>query len=132
VGRVDTYECTACGWRYIPGPDESGPDADGVVVIPFEELGDDWSCPECGAAAGQFVAIGHEDVYETWECGSCGWKYDPESADAEDDEVEFTPFEQLDNEWTCPHCGASKDRFSLPGEDDGEPDEVAEMEEGPF
>ncbi|MFH1847552.1 MAG: rubredoxin [Candidatus Omnitrophota bacterium] len=37
---MDRYRCTVCGYIYIP--DENG----GVA---FDDLPDDWLCPECGA-----------------------------------------------------------------------------------
>ncbi len=42
-----SYECSACGWVY----DES---AEGT---PFEQLPDDWTCPQCGAPKSLFFQV---------------------------------------------------------------------------
>lgn len=39
------YVCTICGWEYDPA------DFDGVA---FEDQGDDFTCPQCGAAKDMF------------------------------------------------------------------------------
>lgn len=40
------YVCTACGYIYDP---EVGDPENGVPAgTPFEQLSDDWVCPECG------------------------------------------------------------------------------------
>ena len=39
------WVCTVCGWIY--DPKENG-------GIPFEELPDDFTCPECGADKSMF------------------------------------------------------------------------------
>lgn len=40
------YECTVCG--YIYDPEKGDPDSDIEPGTPFEELPDDWVCPDCG------------------------------------------------------------------------------------
>lgn len=42
--KLAKFKCTVCGWIY----DE---DKEGT---PFEELPDDWVCPECGAPKDAF------------------------------------------------------------------------------
>jgi rubredoxin len=46
------YECLVCGYIYDPAKG----DADGGVApgTAFEDLPDDWVCPECGAAKDMF------------------------------------------------------------------------------
>jgi len=46
------YVCDACGWVYDPavGDPENGVEP-GTA---FENLPDDWMCPECGANKGEF------------------------------------------------------------------------------
>ena len=40
------YKCTACDYIYDP---EKGDTESGIKPgTPFEELPDDWMCPECG------------------------------------------------------------------------------------
>ncbi|MFH1615178.1 MAG: rubredoxin [Planctomycetota bacterium] len=49
------YRCTVCGYIYDPavGDPDNGIDA-GTL---FEDLPDDWSCPECGAAKEEFEPL---------------------------------------------------------------------------
>lgn len=57
MGKVGTrvWECILCGWRY----DESEGDPDGGIApgTPWEEIPDDWSCPECGAQKSEFDMV---------------------------------------------------------------------------
>ena len=48
------YQCLLCSYVYDPevGDPESGVPAG----TPFEQLPDDWTCPECGADKDQFEA----------------------------------------------------------------------------
>jgi len=50
------YICTICGWIYDPeiGDPDSGIDAG----TKFEDIPDDWVCPECGVGKDGF------EVYE--------------------------------------------------------------------
>ncbi len=41
------WVCTVCG--YVYDPEEGDPDSDIEPGTAFEELPDDWLCPECGA-----------------------------------------------------------------------------------
>ena len=45
---MDKWECTACGYIYDPerGDPENGIDPG----TPFEDLPDDWVCPQCGVS----------------------------------------------------------------------------------
>ena len=46
------YECTLCGYIYDP---QVGDPANGIAPgTPFEEIPDDWVCPECGAGKDEF------------------------------------------------------------------------------
>ena len=50
------YRCSVCGWIYDPNigvPSQNIP-----VGIPFEELSDDFFCPECGVGKDQFSPKG--------------------------------------------------------------------------
>ena len=49
------YRCLLCGYIYDPaaGDAEGGIEPDTA----FEDLPDDWVCPECGAAKDEFEAI---------------------------------------------------------------------------
>ncbi len=46
------YVCEICGWEYDP---EVGDQDNGVVPgTAFEEIPEDWTCPECGADKDNF------------------------------------------------------------------------------
>jgi len=49
---MDKWQCTICGYVYDPakGDRESGI----KPGTPFEELPDDWVCPDCGAPKSEF------------------------------------------------------------------------------
>jgi rubredoxin len=52
---MDKYECLACGYIYDP---EIGDPENGVAPgTAFEDLPDDWVCPDCGAGKDQFEKI---------------------------------------------------------------------------
>ena len=53
---MDKYECIACGYIYDP---QIGDPENGVAAgTPFEDLPDDWVCPDCGVGKDQFEKIG--------------------------------------------------------------------------
>jgi rubredoxin len=50
---MDKWICDVCGWVYDPqvGDPDNGVDP-GTA---FEDLSDDWVCPECGAGKDMFT-----------------------------------------------------------------------------
>ncbi len=46
------WECTLCG--YVYDPEKGDPDVNIPPGTPFEELPDDWECPDCGATKDMF------------------------------------------------------------------------------
>ncbi len=46
------YKCTVCNWVYDPAIGD--PDHGIAPGTPFEELPDDWTCPECGVGKEMF------------------------------------------------------------------------------
>ena len=46
------FECLVCG--YIYNPEVGDPDAGIAPGTSFEDLPDDWVCPECGAGKDMF------------------------------------------------------------------------------
>ena len=52
---MEKWECLVCGYVYDPevGDPESGVDPDTT----FEDLPDDWLCPECGADQEEFEKL---------------------------------------------------------------------------
>lgn len=52
---MDKYQCSVCGYIYDPA---AGDPEHGVLAgTPFEDLPDDWVCPECGAEKEKFFKI---------------------------------------------------------------------------
>jgi rubredoxin len=49
---MEKWECTACG--YIYDPEHGDPESGIEPGTPFEELPDDWVCPQCGVAKEYF------------------------------------------------------------------------------
>ena len=52
---MDKWECMVCGYIYDPA---SGDPDNGVAAgTPFEQLPDDWFCPDCGADKDMFEKV---------------------------------------------------------------------------
>ena len=49
------YRCTVCG--YIYEPEKGDPDNGVGPGTAFENIPDDWVCPECGVGKDSFEAI---------------------------------------------------------------------------
>lgn len=49
------YQCTSCSYVYDPA--NGDPSADIAPGTAFEDLSDDWVCPECGVDKSQFEPI---------------------------------------------------------------------------
>jgi rubredoxin len=52
---MDKYECTVCG--YIYDPEEGDPEGGIEPGTPFEDLPEDWECPNCGAPKSDFKIV---------------------------------------------------------------------------
>ena len=52
---MNKYECIACG--YIYDPELGDPTQDIPAGTAFEDLPDDWVCPDCGVGKDQFEKI---------------------------------------------------------------------------
>lgn len=52
---MNKYVCNICGYIYDPGVGD--PEADIPPGTSFENLPDDWVCPECGVGKDQFTMI---------------------------------------------------------------------------
>ena len=55
VRNMKKYKCLMCG--YIYDPDVGDPDNDVEAGTAFEDLPDDWVCPECGAGKDEFESV---------------------------------------------------------------------------
>jgi len=49
------YVCIVCGYIYDPALGD--PDGDIVPGTPFEDIPDDWVCPECGVDKESFEPL---------------------------------------------------------------------------
>lgn len=47
------YICNVCG--YVYDPEIGDPDGGVPPGVPFEDLPDDWCCPECGVSKDDFT-----------------------------------------------------------------------------
>ncbi len=52
---MEKWECIVCGYVYDPAVGD--PDADIAPGTSFEDLPDDWVCPECGAGKDMFEKV---------------------------------------------------------------------------
>jgi rubredoxin len=50
------WECLGCG--YVYDPEVGDPDSGIEPGTPFEEIPEDWVCPECGVGKDMFVEVG--------------------------------------------------------------------------
>lgn len=55
VKEMQKWRCTVCG--YIYNPEEGDPTQGIEPGTPFDELPDDWVCPECGAGKDAFEPV---------------------------------------------------------------------------
>jgi len=55
VTNMKKYKCLMCG--YIYDPDVGDPENDVEAGTAFEDLPDDWVCPECGAGKDEFEPV---------------------------------------------------------------------------
>jgi rubredoxin len=53
--QMDKWECLACGYIYDPAVGD--PDNGIPAGTPFEDLPEDWVCPECGAEKDMFQKL---------------------------------------------------------------------------
>lgn len=49
------YKCILCGWIYDPAVGD--PDGGIEAGTAFEDISDDWVCPECGATKDDFEPV---------------------------------------------------------------------------
>ena len=52
---MEKWECMVCGYVYAPAVGD--PDNGVAPGTPFEDLPDDWVCPECGAEKDMFEKL---------------------------------------------------------------------------
>lgn len=49
------YQCNVCGWIY--DPEKGDPTQTITPGTAFEDLPEDWTCPECGAGKDEFTRM---------------------------------------------------------------------------
>jgi rubredoxin len=54
-GQPKKYQCVVCGHIYDPAAGD--PDSGIAPGTPFEQLPDDWMCPDCGAVKADFEPL---------------------------------------------------------------------------
>ena len=54
--RMAKWECMVCGYVYDPAVGD--PDGGIAPGTAFEDLPDDWACPECGVGKDDFEKLG--------------------------------------------------------------------------
>jgi rubredoxin-NAD+ reductase len=128
--RLAKYECLACG--YVYDPDVGDPIGGIEPGTPFEELPENWVCPECGAGKDLFERVVFQDLdasdgvaqptsaepaatLQKYECLACGYVYDPAQGDPDGGIAPGTSFADLPDDWACPECGAGKGMFEAIG-----------------
>ncbi|WP_066966233.1 FAD-dependent oxidoreductase [Microbulbifer sp. Q7] len=135
------WECQICGWIY---DEAKGSPDDGIPPgTRWEDIPDDWACPECGATKDEFVMLavvpdktakaaqpqGAAAAGSTpapaqatsaqttgnriWECMVCGWIYDEARGAPEEGIAPGTRWEDIPDDWTCPECGVGKEDFDM-------------------
>jgi len=52
---MEKYECIVCGYIYDPA--KGDPDNGVAPGTAFEELPDDWVCPDCGVGKSEFEKL---------------------------------------------------------------------------
>ena len=52
---MKSYKCLLCGYIYDPAVGD--PDNGVKAGTAFEDLPDDWACPECGAGVDEFEPV---------------------------------------------------------------------------
>jgi len=52
---MEKYRCTVCG--YIYDPEKGDPDGGVKPGTRFDEISDDWVCPECGVGKNMFEMV---------------------------------------------------------------------------
>jgi rubredoxin len=52
---MDQWECLVCGYIYDPA--EGNPDGGVEPGTAFEDLADDWVCPDCGVGKDMFEKL---------------------------------------------------------------------------
>jgi len=55
MSELPKYQCNVCGWIYDPAVGD--PTQNVSPDTAFEDIPDDWVCPECGAGKEEFTQL---------------------------------------------------------------------------
>ncbi|MCA0901818.1 FAD-dependent oxidoreductase [Microbulbifer agarilyticus] len=139
MSNFRVWECQICGWIY---DEAKGSPDDGIPPgTRWEDVPDDWACPECGASKDEFemlAVVGNAPTQQSevstvpqaavapaptasaqtsanriWECMVCGWIYDESKGAPEEGIAPGTRWEDIPDDWTCPECGVGKEDFDM-------------------
>ncbi|MEH6581185.1 MAG: FAD-dependent oxidoreductase [Halioglobus sp.] len=128
------WQCSVCDCIY---DEAKGWSDEGVEPGTYwEDVPDDWLCPECFTDKADFemVVMGssvernevdrpapvspvsndaNDEPYQVWECLVCGWIYDEVKGWPEDGILPGTRWEDIPDDWVCPECFVGKDDFEM-------------------
>lgn len=131
MSQYKIWECQVCAWIY---DEAKGWPEDGIAPgTRWEDIPDDWLCPECGVGKDDFdmvaisesettpaaVAVAKQDThsetieYSIWECQVCSWVYDESKGWPEDGIAPGTAWQDIPKDWLCPECGVGKSDFEM-------------------
>ncbi|TRX54989.1 rubredoxin--NAD(+) reductase [Thalassomonas sp. M1454] len=131
MSQYKIWECQVCAWIY---DEAKGWPEDGIEPgTRWEDIPDDWLCPECGVGKEDFdmvaisesettpaaVAVAKQDThvetieYSIWECQVCAWVYDESKGWPEDGIAPGTRWQDVPKDWLCPECGVGKSDFDM-------------------
>ena len=128
------WECAICGWVYDEA--KGWPDDNIAAGTRWEDIPDDWLCPDCGVGKQDFemvqlgTAAAKEEIpqttepppvavaadnnsYQVWQCLVCGWIYDEARGWPEDGIAPGTRWHDIPEDWLCPECGVGKQDFEM-------------------
>ena len=59
MAKTTKYECKLCG--YVYDPKKGDPDNDVPKGTAWDDVPEDWECPECGASKDEFEPVDGDD-----------------------------------------------------------------------
>ncbi|KXI30422.1 FAD-dependent oxidoreductase [Paraglaciecola hydrolytica] len=130
MSQYKIWECQVCAWIY---DEAKGCPAEGLASgTRWEDIPNDWVCPECGVAKSDFEMIAISDAipassivknpvtatnevyeYSIWECQVCAWIYDESLGWPADGIAPGTKWQDIPADWVCPECGVEKSDFEM-------------------
>ena len=103
------YVCIICDFIY---DEEKGlPDAGLAPGTRWEDVPDDWVCPDCGVGKTEFKLV--EETYKKYICIICDFIYDEEKGLPDAGLAPGTRWEDVPADWVCPDCSVGKTEFQL-------------------